>query len=177
MHLCKAFQPKWTTRVYLFSEGRFTVSTLARPQRSPNVSELLMYCQSTDDCDPKTRTGGQVRPGDLLHDGELFEGSDSSTLLTSTQTGASTPPEPPPGRHLTSLPLCSRRTTMAKTAGSRHTWRSNWSNQTSKRKARHRSRIRRSPSTCRSTSRVPPRFKYQSRAPQSTLHPAVPSPA
>lgn len=149
----KPLRPKGATRVYLFSEGRLTVSTLARPQHSPDVAELSMGFT------------------------DLFEGSDSSTMLTSTQAGAFPPLEPPPGRHLTSLPLCSRRTTMATTTASRRTWRSNWSNRTSKRNARRRSRIRRSPLTCRSTSHVPPRLKYQSRASQSTLPPAVPSPA
>lgn len=124
-----------------------------------------------------TSAGGRVRRGRPfahLSDTDLFEGSDSPTVLASAQAGAFPPLV---GHRLTSLPLRSRRTTMAKTTASRRTWRSNWSNRTSKRNTRHRSRIRRSPSTCRSTSRVPPRLKYQSRAPQSTLPPAVPSPA
>lgn len=174
----KPLRPIWATRVHLFSEGRFTVSALARPQHSPDVAELSMgLVGSVADRDQHWRTRQAGRPFAHLHDTDLFEGSDPSTVLTSTQAGAFPPLEPPPGHHLTSLPLRSRRTTMAKTTASRRTWRSNWSNRTSKRNARHRSRIRRSPLTCRSTSRVPPQLKYQSRAPQSTLRPAVPSQA
>lgn len=153
--------PRTLTQRPLFPSERLGPTRLGKPDASERI-------------DPgRTKRSRLKGRGGFIRSGRDAADQNRPQRGPGGRTGTAGPLEPPPGRRLTLLPFDHRRATAGTSAGRR----SKWSNPTSKRNARPRNRIRRNPSTCRSTSPAPPRFKHRKRAPPSTPPPAARSPA